>query len=108
MNRIVDFICDREVRNTNVSMNMWGLAPEFIDILESGFVEFLENFGDNTLKAEYLLSIIIDKLIKKNKASVTVLEMQDKWFGVTYAADKDYVIESFWKLVEDRVYSSPL
>lgn len=100
---------DRKIdAKSNVSMNMWGLTPEYIDILEEGFVEFLENLGDNPLKAEYLLPIIIDKLIKEKKASVTVLETQDKWFGVTYAEDKDYVIESFRKLVEDGVYSSPL
>ena len=93
---------------SHVSMNMWGLTPEFIDILETGFVEFLENLGDNALKAEYLLPIIIDKLIKENQASVTVLETQDKWFGVTYAEDKQYVIDSFKKLVEDGVYTSPL
>jgi uncharacterized protein YgiM (DUF1202 family) len=68
----------------------------------------LENLGDNPLKAEYLLPIIIDKLIKENKVNVTVLETQDKWFGVTYAEDKEYVIESFKKLVEAGVYSSPL
>lgn len=94
--------------NSHVSMNMWGLTPEFIDILEKGFSEFLDNLSDNPLKAEYLLPIIIDKLIKEKKASVTVLETQDKWFGVTYAEDKQYVIDSFKKLVEDGVYSSPL
>lgn len=100
---------DRKIdAKSNVSMNMWGLTPEFIDILENGFVEFLENLGDNPLKAEYLLPIIMDKLIKEKKASVTVLETPDKWFGVTYAEDKDYVIDSFKKLVEDGVYSSPL
>lgn len=100
---------DRKIdAKSNVSMNMWGLTPEFIDILESGFVEFLENLGDNPLKKEYLLPIIIDKLIKDKKASVTVLETQDKWFGVTYAEDKESVIASFKKLVEDGVYCSPL
>jgi dTDP-glucose pyrophosphorylase len=93
---------------SNVSMNMWGLTPEFIDILDKGFVDFLEDLGDNPLKAEYLLPIIIDKLIKENKVNVTVLETRDKWFGVTYAEDKEYVIESFKKLVEDGLYSSPL
>lgn len=93
---------------SHVSMNMWGLTPEFIDILDRGFSEFLENLNDNPLKAEYLLPIIIDRLIKEDKASVTVLETQDKWFGVTYAEDKQYVIDSFKKLVEDGVYSSPL
>ncbi|MDE6432972.1 MAG: nucleotidyltransferase [Lachnospiraceae bacterium] len=94
--------------NSHVSMNMWGLTPEFMDILDKGFSEFLDNLGDNPLKAEYLLPIIIDKLIKEGKVSVTVLETQDKWFGVTYAEDKQYVIDSFKKLVEDGVYPSPL
>ncbi|MCM1180350.1 MAG: sugar phosphate nucleotidyltransferase [Clostridium sp.] len=93
---------------SHVSMNMWGLTPEFIDILEKGFSEFLDNLGDNPLKAEYLLPIIIDKLIKEDRASVTVLETKDKWFGVTYAEDKQYVIDSFQKLVEEGVYHSPL
>ena len=26
---------------SSVSMNMWGLTPEFMEILEKGFVEFL-------------------------------------------------------------------
>lgn len=93
---------------SNVSMNMWGLTPEFIDVLEEGFKTFLQNISDNPLKAEYLLPIIMDQLIKSDKASVKVLETKDRWFGVTYAEDKDTVIESFKKLVEDGVYSSPL
>ena len=30
--------------NSHVSMNMWGLTPEFVGLLEEGFVEFFENF----------------------------------------------------------------
>ena len=30
-----------------VSMNMWGLRPDFFTILENGFVEFLEKYGCN-------------------------------------------------------------
>lgn len=100
-----DLVIDAD---SHVSMNMWGLTPEFIGILEDGFQEFLENLGDHCLKAEYLLPIIVDKLIKEKKASVKVLETRDKWFGVTYAEDKESVISAFGKLVEDGVYSSPL
>ena len=32
----------------------------------------------------------------------------DKWFGVTYKEDKDYVIDSFKKLIADGVYSEKL
>ena len=100
---------DRKIdAKSNVSMNMWGLTPEFIDILEHGFVEFLENLGDNPLKAEYLLPIIMDKLIKEKKASVTVLETPDKWFGVTYADDREMVVGKIQALVDAGVYPSPL
>ena len=92
-----------------VSMNMWGLTPEFLWILEDGFKEFFENIGDkDILKAEYLLPIYIDQLLQANKVSVKVLNTNDKWFGVTYKEDKDYVVKSFAKLIEDGVYEKNL
>ena len=94
-----------------VSMNMWGLTPEFVGLLEEGFVEFFENIkGDEAkeLKGEYLLPIYIDELLKKGKVSVKLLETQDKWFGVTYKEDKTVVVESFAKLIEDGVYKNDL
>ena len=94
-----------------VSMNMWGLTPEFVGLLEEGFVEFFENIkGDEAkeLKGEYLLPIYIDELLKKGKVSVKLLETQDKWFGVTYKEDKPVVVESFAKLIADGVYQKDL
>lgn len=93
---------------SHVSMNMWGLSSDFIDILEDGFKVLLDSLGDNEMKAEYLLPTIIDKLIQKGKASVTMLETQDKWFGVTYAEDKASVQAEFKKLVDAGAYKSPL
>ena len=97
--------------NSHVSMNMWGLTPEFVGLLEEGFVEFFENIkGDEAkeLKGEYLLPIYIDELLKKGKVSVKLLETQDKWFGVTYKEDKPVVVESFAKLIADGVYRKDL
>ncbi len=92
-----------------VSMNMWGLTPEFIGVLEDGFKEFFETMGDkDILKAEYLLPIYIDELLQADKVSVKVLDSHDKWFGVTYKEDKDYVVKSFAKLIEDGVYAEKL
>lgn len=34
----------------HVSMNMWGLPPQFLDVLESGFVEFLDNLDEKDAK----------------------------------------------------------
>ena len=97
--------------NAHVSMNMWGLTPEFVGLLEEGFVEFFENIkGDEAkeLKGEYLLPIYIDELLKKGTVSVRLLETQDKWFGVTYKEDKPVVVESFAKLIADGVYQKDL
>lgn len=92
-----------------VSMNMWGLTPEFVDLLDAGFVEFFEKAAPaNPLKAEYLLPIYIDELLHADKVSVKVLPTHDKWFGVTYAEDKQIVIDSFAKLVADGVYEKDL
>ena len=91
-----------------VSMNMWGLTPELLDEIEKGFIEFLGNVKPGDLKAEYLLPGIIDGLLKKQKATVKVLETKDKWFGVTYKEDKQSVVDSFRKLIADGVYKEKL
>ena len=93
---------------THVSMNMWGLTPEFIDILDQGFHRFLEGLDQDDLKSEYLLPTIIGNLLKEKAASVKVLETADKWFGVTYQEDKQTVIDAFHELVDKGVYRSPL
>ncbi len=91
----------------HVSMNMWGMTTEFLTILDKEFSVFLRGMADPQ-KSEYLLPIIVDNLIKNDTVTVKMLETQDKWFGVTYAEDKESVIKSFNELVEKGIYKSPL
>ncbi|MBR0134021.1 nucleotidyltransferase [Candidatus Saccharibacteria bacterium] len=90
------------------SMNMWGVTPDYLGILEKGFTKFLKNIPDGDIKAEYLLPVIMGELIAKKKATISVLKTHDKWFGITYAADKEKVISEFAKLVKKGVYETPL
>ncbi|NLL63263.1 MAG: nucleotidyltransferase [Ruminococcaceae bacterium] len=90
--------------DTLVSMNMWGIGADFIDLLEDGFKEFLENLEPGDITSEYLIPVIIGDLVKRDKADVKVLPTEDKWFGVTYAEDKDAVKVAFKELVENGVY----
>ena len=92
----------------HVSMNMWGLPPRFLELLEGGFAEFLDNLGDNAMKTEYLLPKIIDKLLAEKKARVKVLETGDHWFGVTYKEDKQVVVDSIKALIQNGVYKEKL
>ena len=48
------------------------------------------------------------ELLHADKVSVKVLPTHDKWFGVTYAEDKQIVIDSFAKLVADGVIPQAL
>lgn len=95
--------------NAYVSMNMWGLTPEFVVMLENGFEEFFREAARiNPMKAEYLLPIFIGQQLRRGNVSVKVLETNDKWFGVTYREDKPFVVASFQKLIDAGVYQRDL
>lgn len=91
-----------------VSMNMWGLTPDFLPELKTGFVDFLKNGGIENIKSEYLLPQVIDTMIQQKRARVQVLETPDKWFGVTYREDKDAVISALQELIKRGVYPEKL
>lgn len=91
------------------SMNMFGLTPEFIPMLEDGFCEFFKNsVPENPLKAEFLVPVYIGKLLEDKKISVKVIPTSDKWFGVTYKEDKPEVVKSFKALIDAGEYSTDL
>ena len=95
--------------DTIVSMNMWGFTPSFLDAIEAGFPEFLANqLPGNPMKAEYLLPRSVDALLKAGKATVKVLTSADKWYGVTYAADKPLVVAALAALREEGKYPDGL
>ena len=95
--------------NSLVSMNMWGLTPEFLDVLEEGFKEFFEKeVPGNPLKAEYLIPIFIGELLEQGKMSVKVLKTNDTWYGMTYHEDVAAVKDSFKKMLEKGVYKTDL
>ena len=91
-----------------VSMNMWGITPEFFEILKTGFDEFLEKTESTDLKAEYLLPTMIGDLLSDGKLEVKVLQSHDQWFGVTYKEDKESVTAALRGLIEKGVYPSKL
>ena len=89
--------------DTLVSMNMWGLLPDFFDKLEEGFVKFLET-NDDPMKGEFFVPKYIDYLIHNEGAKVRVLPAEDRWYGVTYKEDSDLVKEAFRRFDEQGLY----
>lgn len=92
-----------------VSMNMWGLTPDFLKTLEEGFKEFFEKeVPANPLKAEYLIPTFIGELLSEGKISVKALRTNDTWYGMTYKEDVAAVKESFSKMLENGTYKGDL
>lgn len=95
--------------NTPVSMNMWGFTPDYFDYSESYFKEFLSDPKNmENLKAEFFIPLMVNKLINEKTATVKVLDTTSKWFGVTYAADRDSVVARIKTLVDEGVYPAHL
>ena len=92
-----------------VSMNMWGLTPDFLGVLEEGFKEFFEKeVPCNPLKAEYLIPIFIGELLEQGKMAVKVLKTNDTWYGMTYHEDVAAVKDSFKNMLENGMYKVDL
>ena len=88
-----------------VSMNLWGFSASFLEEIKAGFAAFLEEgLQQNPLKCEYFLPTVVTDLLNADKATVTVLTSQDKWYGVTYKEDKPVVVNAIKMMKEKGVY----
>lgn len=95
--------------NAPVSMNMWGFTPDYFEYSEAYFKEFLSDPKNmENLKAEFFIPLMVNKLINDKTATVNVLDTTSKWFGVTYAADRDDVVARIQKLIDEGVYPNKL
>jgi hypothetical protein len=93
--------------NTPVSMNMWGFTPEYFQYTEQQFVDFLTNSIDNP-KAEFFIPWAVDRLITSEGVQVKVLDTPSKWFGVTYADDRQGVVDKLQALADSGEYPNKL
>ena len=95
--------------DTLVSMNMWGFTQSMMEEIRRGFPGFLEKgLSENPMKCEYYLPSVVSGLLAEDRASVTVLESEDKWYGVTYKEDKPVVVEAIQSLKDAGIYPQDL
>lgn len=94
---------------TLVSMNMWGFTHSILDEIKAGFPAFLEKgLKENPMKCEYFLPAVVSQLLEEGRATVKVLESEDKWYGVTYKEDKPVVVEAVQSLKDAGLYPDKL
>ena len=87
-----------------VSMNIWGFHPAFVPVMQAYFEAFLKGLSPDELKAECLLPIMVDDLLKAGKLQVRAEASPDRWFGLTYQEDRAAVVEELAKLHRSGAY----
>ena len=95
--------------DTAVSMNMWGFTGSFLEEVQTRFPAFLDKaLVENPMKGEFFLPFAVEQLLSEGKATVKVLSTPDKWYGVTYAADKPQVVAALKAMTDSGLYPDGL
>ena len=89
--------------DTTVSMNLWGLRPEHLDIFEEEFVKFL-NEKISMPKSEFYIPLLIYNLINERNYKVKVLDTDEKWYGITYKEDLPLIQSAIRKMTDAGLY----
>ena len=89
--------------NALVSMNFFGFREGMFKTLENGLEKFFKDNENDLSKCEYLIPDVVFETIKNGK-KVQVLESKDKWLGVTYKEDKEFVVSNIKDLIEKGEY----
>lgn len=89
--------------DTVVSMNMWGLRTAVFDYTKREFSRFLTETAD-ICNDEFYIPTVMDNMIHKGGFKIKVEQTNEKWYGITYRADKEYVAKALRKKMEDGLY----
>ena len=98
------FIIDE---NSLVSMNMFGLNVDLIDYLKEHIKLFFKDNNDLET-CEYLLPNLVTDYKNSLNKNIKVLDTPSIWHGVTYKEDKDDVVNSINKMIDDGKYPNNL
>lgn len=90
-----------------VSMGLWGFTPAIFPLLETRFVRFLEQHGEDPSR-EFLLSDAIGDMVRSGDAEVFVHRAEEPWFGMTFREDRDRVAAHIAELVDQGEYPESL
>jgi len=93
--------------DTLVSMNFFLFTPTLFHKLE----DFLFAFFSTRLteeKSESYIPAVVDQLIKEGRATCSVQQSSDRWFGVTYPEDKPVVQKAIQDCIAQGVYPEAL
>ena len=94
--------------DTLASMNIWGFPESFLRELDTKFTSFLQSARENPLSAEYFLPDVVGEIVNEGRAKVAVLPCGEKWYGMTYAEDREAVKRAIRSMTDKGIYPESL
>lgn len=92
-----------------VSMNAWAFPAQMLDHLEERFKVFLDTTAkQNPVKAEFYLPFAVNDMMNDGEAETLVLRTADRWYGMTYAADKQDVMDAIADMTDKGIYPAQM
>lgn len=96
-------------KGTFVSMNMWCFGLSMMREIEARFAAFLRtSIPVNPLKCEYFLPLVPNQLIAEGRATIQVLDTNEKWYGMTYQNDLATVVSAIAAMRREGRYPAAL
>jgi len=89
------------------SMNFFGFTPEVFAFAAEKFKDFLATIKD-PMKSEYYLPSVASLAMQAGLATVKVCPTPSRWFGVTYAADREGLEAKIREMIDQGKYSADL
>ena len=90
-----------------VSMNFWVCQPEIFSEIENDFISFLED--ERLVKSsEIYLPSILKKIMESGDTTIKTIPSSGQWFGVTYAGDRQEVVDALKVRTENNEYPVPM
>ena len=90
-----------------VSVNFWGFTPSMFEDAYKYFIEFFKSNSDLS-KKEFYLPTVVKNSIEEGIASVSVLESESKFSGMTYKEDREELSRYICELVNNGIYPNNL
>lgn len=107
-NKVVDLDSQTDYTGEElVSMNYWICRPSLFKTIENDLRNFITK-GENLEKGEIYIPFVIQEMVQLGKTEVKVIPSTGKWFGVTYASDREAAVADLAQMTSQGEYPSPL
>jgi len=83
--------------NTLVSMNMFGFTNKLMERLATDTDKFFSE--SNLEKDEFLIPLVVDKMMKDGDIKLNIQQTNAKWYGITYKED----LEEFKTAIQNMI-----